>query len=47
VAGYRAGDPTIRGLLHAADWFLVPVLNPDGYAYTQYLTTQCLPGSGE
>jgi murein tripeptide amidase MpaA len=34
VTQWRAGDPEIRALLRTVEFIVVPVANPDGYAYT-------------
>ncbi|XP_071478539.1 carboxypeptidase B-like [Diadema antillarum] len=31
---YDDGDPLVRAMLDTHDWYIVPVLNPDGYSYT-------------
>jgi len=30
---YRT-DPTAKRLVESYDWFVAPVINPDGYAFT-------------
>jgi carboxypeptidase A len=32
--GYNNNDPEIRPLVQKFDWYILPVLNPDGYAYS-------------
>ncbi|KAL3102220.1 hypothetical protein niasHS_003629 [Heterodera schachtii] len=34
IDGYNSWDPNIRYLVESIDWYIVPVLNPDGYEYS-------------
>ena len=34
IGDYKKGDSTVRYLLKNFDFFIVPVVNPDGYEYT-------------
>uniref|UniRef100_A0A183C605 Bestrophin homolog n=1 Tax=Globodera pallida TaxID=36090 RepID=A0A183C605_GLOPA len=34
INGYNARDPNIRYLVESIDWYITPVLNPDGYEYS-------------
>lgn len=35
IDGYKKKDPAIRAFLDAYDFYLMPVVNPDGFVYTQ------------
>ncbi|KAJ3580049.1 hypothetical protein NPX13_g524 [Xylaria arbuscula] len=40
VTGYSAGDEDVRAVLDKYDFYIIPIVNPDGFVYTQ--TTQRL-----
>ncbi|KAI1108147.1 hypothetical protein F5Y14DRAFT_108446 [Nemania sp. NC0429] len=35
VTGYNAGDKDVRSVLDKYDFYIIPVVNPDGFVYTQ------------
>jgi len=34
VTGYRR-DPEVTSLLREYDWYILPLVNPDGYSYSR------------
>lgn len=35
VSGYKANDATFRSILDTYDLYILPVVNPDGFVFSQ------------